>query len=396
MAIKLNLRQSNGSFESHSIAVAFIGLPHRMYPGFAIPLVRLSRSSNTLYTPLINEERRIYDFLPYEDDIKTVELEHKYIFEIGSEEIFGVIDHIGRPFVGTQKELKKDIKGFLDNISEPLTKMIFADFCNNSVELLAAGKECVDSRARNVGFEKALVWFVWIFLIPRLSQAIVGAAEFQTLLTADEIYEKLNMVSVEINAESIIVTLPAFFDNVYKNLSKSSTAEIRRAELLCRRIVERPILLKARKLDFNRGGAQDAILASAASELAGKIKNLRTQEDRLAAILYALVERPQISGKFFQVYRDRGSYVNEILKMVQIFGVFKDMDSRISSKYIAKMMPKIFRSAFPHQRGKVLASLSKVFANNESISYAISVQIDKTRQKDVLLLAGQIRNNLKL
>ena len=119
--------------------ITAISVPFWTRPGFAIPLIQLGLSSNTVYIQSVDRSRKVNDFIYVECFSLDRRVPATYTVEIGQAEVYALLDIRGRICIGTQKELSPDVSRWVEEIKAPLVRFSFARFCGSrSIEFESA------------------------------------------------------------------------------------------------------------------------------------------------------------------------------------------------------------------------------------------------------------------
>jgi hypothetical protein len=190
-------------------------VPWPSRPAFMIPLVGTSEQSNQLFIQHVGTNGRVNSFVPFDSHRGAQrELEGPHaIVSIGDLPIYVVLSPSGEPLVGAQREIADEVRSWISKLKPfPLTRLAFADFCDDHVLVKDAAKRLFKVKQSSANSEYATSWFLNSVIFRRVQRALVRAVARLSGTAVTDL--ALDLVQLDLSQHALYITLPAHLYDV--------------------------------------------------------------------------------------------------------------------------------------------------------------------------------------
>ncbi|ACK84712.1 hypothetical protein Mchl_3900 [Methylorubrum extorquens CM4] len=375
-------RNSPDQYASRQATIYAILVPHYMTPGFAIPLARTSENSNSAYTPFTSDPGIIGGFLPLMPHGRVIELKKTFEVQIGHEEVFAVVDHLGSPSAGPKKEIVNVINGWINDVKQHVCQLNFALFCENIVMACDVGKKIYLNKASELGDEQAAArWFISAFIcIPAIR--ILNAGHSQTKIFTEQ---RLTQSGAEIVIESPTkaqIYLPHEMLPTTRMQREYYRKDLGNTLKIANMCTGFSVSINYRSGDNIGDAPQEGRLKSIDNKIS-KIQLASPQEKRVAILISSCLVNPPEAVDLLNIYEDSSVYANTAVNLLLDIANNARSDSKKLPFAISKEIPRFVRMAYPRQRGRVILEFARELGGYPELSRAIKQIIYNSRQREI-------------
>lgn len=373
-----------------------VDAPFWSFPGFAIPLVTLSQAANAQYIQRADSEGRVVGFDIYEGGAQVLPLAESCPTAIGDDEIFGIIDPAGIPFVGDRKSLASSVREWMPSVRAPLLRMNFAIFCDDYETAGAAGKEAIEEKLLRFNSRiKTINWFLRSVIMHELLLNIPRWPADETNKIHEWSYDNYPKIHFRRN-RSVIVAFP---------MASLFQGEIlfEQRLLLIQKILDIAAIATGYKFHLE-DTSSDPTASATTHDLLRKTPDVEAvideitraprQEQRLAIIINELLNNPDRGERILDIYEDRAQFARRMLSHLRIISPL-GLERSEREWAVAREIPFIVSSGYPRRRGQLLLDLAQILKGHPPIARALRQLTERSRSQEVMLLQEQILQALK-
>jgi hypothetical protein len=123
------------------------------------------------------------------------------------------------------------------------------------------------------------------------------------------------------------------------------------------------------------------------------IKRYRRQEERVAALIDALISDVAAAWNVFQNYTDSAAFASKVIQHLRSV-IRKDMDGRTVEQCVSAQLPAIINAAYPFQKGRLLLDFAHILGKYRLIGNVIREKTLNSSSNSVTIVRDLILEEL--